>query len=231
MAEAAARPAVRFGTAPSTRFPDRNFSDTTHHEHRSNEARKTMAKFSGTNHKPLRANLTAPVRTRARACSRTSVASATRATRESDLFLLAATNMVGEDTFYERRRDRDHALREARARGDEDEPGVPRRCRRRCGQGRSRAVPPRDDAHALGDGRDGSRVRGRRRRGRPLGGRARPAACRTSRPRWSATGSRQHGRNLPMPIKRGVADAARRLYNERAVLRYDGLTRQTVWPT
>jgi hypothetical protein len=40
---------------------------------------------------------------------------------------------------------------------------------------------------------------------------------------WLAT----HGRNLPMPIKRGVADAARRLYNERAVLRYDGVSRQT----
>jgi hypothetical protein len=35
-----------------------------------------------------------------------------------------------------------------------------------------------------------------------------------------------HGRNIPMPIKRGVADAARRLYTERAALRYDGLSRQ-----
>ena len=35
-----------------------------------------------------------------------------------------------------------------------------------------------------------------------------------------------HGRNLPMPIKRGVADAVRRLYTERAALRYDGLGRQ-----
>jgi hypothetical protein len=38
---------------------------------------------------------------------------------------------------------------------------------------------------------------------------------------WLAT----HGRNLPMPIKRGVADAVPRLYTERAVLRYDGLGR------
>ncbi len=36
----------------------------------------------------------------------------------------------------------------------------------------------------------------------------------------------RHGRNVPMPIKRGVADAVRRLYNERAALRYDGLSRQ-----
>jgi len=34
-----------------------------------------------------------------------------------------------------------------------------------------------------------------------------------------------HGRNLPMPVKRGVADAVRRLYTERAALRYDGLSR------
>jgi len=36
-----------------------------------------------------------------------------------------------------------------------------------------------------------------------------------------AYASHAHGRNLPMPIKRGVADAARRLYNEYAVLKYD----------
>ena len=36
----------------------------------------------------------------------------------------------------------------------------------------------------------------------------------------------KHGRNVPMPIKRGVADAVRRLYTERAALRYDGLSRQ-----
>ncbi len=32
----------------------------------------------------------------------------------------------------------------------------------------------------------------------------------------------RHGRNLPMPVKRGVADAARRAYSQRAALRYDG---------
>ncbi len=35
---------------------------------------------------------------------------------------------------------------------------------------------------------------------------------------WRAT----FGRKTPMPVKRGVADAVRRLYNEKAVLRYDG---------
>lgn len=31
-----------------------------------------------------------------------------------------------------------------------------------------------------------------------------------------------HGRNLPMPVKRGIADALGRLYTEKSVLRYDG---------
>jgi hypothetical protein len=35
-----------------------------------------------------------------------------------------------------------------------------------------------------------------------------------------------HGRNLPMPVKRGVADTVRRLYTERAALRCDGLSCQ-----
>lgn len=34
---------------------------------------------------------------------------------------------------------------------------------------------------------------------------------------WFAT----YGRNLPMPVKRGLADAAARLYNERSLLKYD----------
>lgn len=32
----------------------------------------------------------------------------------------------------------------------------------------------------------------------------------------------QYGRALPMPLKRGVADAVRRLYNEGSMIRYDG---------
>jgi hypothetical protein len=34
---------------------------------------------------------------------------------------------------------------------------------------------------------------------------------------WTAT----HGRKIPKPVKRGVADAVRRLYNERSLLKYD----------
>src|SRR5690606_19675474 len=30
-----------------------------------------------------------------------------------------------------------------------------------------------------------------------------------------------HGRAVPKPVKRGIADAVRRLYNERSLLKYD----------
>jgi hypothetical protein len=32
----------------------------------------------------------------------------------------------------------------------------------------------------------------------------------------------RYGRNIPQPVKRGVADAVQRLYNERSLLKYDG---------
>jgi hypothetical protein len=66
-----------------------------------------MTKFSGTNRRPLRPNLTAPIRTmRERTRTHEGGAAFVRDV-ESELFLLAATNMVGEDTFYERAADRD----------------------------------------------------------------------------------------------------------------------------
>lgn len=35
----------------------------------------------------------------------------------------------------------------------------------------------------------------------------------------------EYGRNVPMPIKRGLADAANRVYNEHSAVKYDGLSR------
>src|SRR5437588_1787002 len=66
-----------------------------------------MSKFSGTNRRPLRVNLTGPIRTRGRGVLTHEGGGAFGREPESDLFLLAATNMVGEDTFYERAADRD----------------------------------------------------------------------------------------------------------------------------
>src|SRR5690349_13152153 len=35
----------------------------------------------------------------------------------------------------------------------------------------------------------------------------------------------EHGRRIPQPVKRGIADAVTRLYTERAALKYDGQSR------
>src|SRR5438309_733901 len=66
-----------------------------------------MTKFSGTKRRPLRTNLTAPIATTNERTRTHEGGDAYARDLESDLFLLAATNMVGEDTFYERASVRD----------------------------------------------------------------------------------------------------------------------------
>ncbi len=66
-----------------------------------------MTKFSGTKHRPLRANLTAPVHTLRQRTLTHEGGAAYVHDPESELFVLAATNMVGEGTFYEHASDRD----------------------------------------------------------------------------------------------------------------------------
>ena len=66
-----------------------------------------MPKFSGTKRHPLRTNLTAPVATSNERTHTFEGGEAFARDPESELFLLAVTNMVGEDTFYERADKRD----------------------------------------------------------------------------------------------------------------------------
>jgi hypothetical protein len=133
--------------------------------------------------------------------------------------------MVGEDTFYERAADRDarfaalvHEVTRsnpafiAGAEPEADQIGLAQYLRQTLLM-RSAAVVMAAEYVAAG-GAGGRSVVAR-------------ALQRADEPAellgyWIA----QHGRRLPMPIKRGVADAVRRLYTERAALRYDGLTRQ-----
>jgi hypothetical protein len=184
-----------------------------------------MPKFSGTNRRPLRANLIAPVRTvRQRTLTHEGGAAFVR-DAESELFLLAATNMVDEHTFYERAGDRDarfveliHAVTAsnpafvAGADPENGKVGLAQYLRTTMLM-RSAAVVMAPEYVAAG-GAGGRSVVAR-------------ALQRADEPAellgyWLAN----HGRNVPMPVKRGVADAVRRLYTERAALRYDGLSRQ-----
>ena len=66
-----------------------------------------MPKFSGTHRRPLRPNLTTPIRTLRRPTPTHEGGAGFLRDVESELFLLAATNMAGEDTFYERADKRD----------------------------------------------------------------------------------------------------------------------------
>lgn len=184
-----------------------------------------MSKFSGTNRRPLRTNQTAPIHTMAARVRTHEGGAAYRRDEESDLFLLAATNMVGEDTFYERAVARDarfvelvHAVTAsnpafiAGADVDGGKMGLAAYLRTTMLM-RSAAVVMAAEYVAAGG------VHGRSVVARALQRADEPAELIGY---WLTT----HGRNIPMPIKRGVADAVRRLYTERAALRYDGLARQ-----
>lgn len=184
-----------------------------------------MPKFSGTNRRPLRTNLTAPVRTLRQRTVTSEGGAAHVRDAESELFLLAATNMVGEDTFYERADVRDARFADlvhtvtasnpafiAGADIDAGKVGLAEYLRTAMLM-RSAAVVLAAEYVAAG-GEYGRSVVAR-------------ALQRADEPAelvgyWLTT----HGHNMPMPIKRGIADAARRLYTERAALRYDGASRQ-----
>lgn len=136
---------------------------------------------------------------------------------KSELFLLAVTSLVAEDTCYEAAAERDGRLRELVARVALADPDwVLRLVRwvRTEAQLRSVAVAMAAEA-----------VHARLAAGAHGGNRALIAAAldRADEPGellgyWVA----RYGRALPQPVKRGVADGARRLYTERALVRYDG---------
>ena len=175
-----------------------------------------MTKFSGSKRRPLRINLMAPIRTgRTRTLTHEGGAAYTRDV-ESDLFLLAATNMVGEDTFYERADTRDARfvalVREVTATNPAFVAGLVAYLRATMLM-RSAAIVMAAEYVAAG-GANGRAV--------IASALQRPDEPAEMLGYWLTT----HGRNIPMPVKRGVADAVRRLYTERAALRYDGLTRQ-----
>ena len=156
---------------------------------------------------------------------------------KSELFLLAVTNMVGEADVLRGGHGSRRSLSGARREGGSRGPGLDRGVR---------AVPARQDADAFRIGRDGGRVRscaagfgeGRGRAPARCRGRASGPTSPTIRSVVASALSRadepaemiaywqtRNGRGLPKPVKRGVADAVTRLYNERAALKYDGETR------
>jgi hypothetical protein len=135
---------------------------------------------------------------------------------KSELFLLAVTNMVGEDTFYESaeaRDDRFTGLVHAVAVEDVYWLGRFIPWLRAEANLRSAALVAAAEA-----------VKARLDAGLAGGNRALiDAACRRADEPgellayWTA----HHGRAVPKPVKRGLADAVGRLYDERSLLKYD----------
>jgi hypothetical protein len=184
-----------------------------------------MSKFTGSKRRPLRANVKAPVRTVGARDLTYEGGFAFARDAESDLFVLAATNMVGEDTFYERAEVRDARFRVlvhevtrtnpafiAGADPQNGRVGLVQYLRETLLMRSAALVMAAEYVAAGGAG------------GRSVVARALQRADEPAEMLgyWLTT----HGRNVPMPVKRGIADAATRLYTERAALRYDGVTRQ-----
>lgn len=134
----------------------------------------------------------------------------------SDLVLLAVTNMVGENTFYESAGDRDNRFRDL---VHTIAPAYPVWMAGFIGWLRTGANMRSASLVAAAEA-----VRARLAAGLHGDNRQIVAAAlqRPDEPgEFLAYWTANYGRALPKPVKRGVADAVQRLYNERALLKYD----------
>lgn len=180
-----------------------------------------MAKFSSAATRPQAATRTAPVVTTDVRSTTHEGGGAYSRTAESDLFLLAATNMVGEDTFYESAGVRDGRFASLVSQVTKSNPAFI------AGLGERRGLVDylRNDLLM----RSASVVMACEyvKAGGPHGRMAIDAACQRPDEPAEVLGywMSHHGRNVPQSVKRGCADAVRRLYNEHSVLRYDGQSR------
>jgi TROVE domain len=174
-----------------------------------------MSKFDRiSNAVGVRAALTSPVRAAGAGRTHEGGPAYTRDTL-GELFLLAVSNMVGEDTFYETAEARDARYRGLLHAAVAEDPGWVARFvpwLRGSANMRSASVVAAVEYVRAGG----------------AGGRAvvNSALLRADEPAETlAYFTSRYGRALPQPVKRGVADAARRLYGERSALKYDGLSR------
>lgn len=174
-----------------------------------------MSKFDRTSKAAgVSATLTSPVRAFRRALTHGGGPAYSRDVK-SELFLLAVSNMVGEDTFYEAADARDERYRELlHAAVAEDPEWVARFVPWLRGTANMRSASVVAAIEYV-------------RAGGPFGRRVVAAALqRADEPAEAlAYFTSRYGRALPQPVKRGVADAAQRLYTERAALKYDGQSR------
>jgi hypothetical protein len=131
---------------------------------------------------------------------------------KSDLFLLAVTNMVREQTFYEGANERDERFKQlVHVVTREDPLWVAQFIPYLRDTMQMRSASTVAAAHYVAAGGP---------RGRAV---VASALRRADEPaEILAYWQQEYGRRIPKPLKRGVADAVVDLYNERAALKYDG---------
>ncbi|HEY5201644.1 MAG TPA: TROVE domain-containing protein [Acidothermaceae bacterium] len=134
---------------------------------------------------------------------------------KSELFLLAVSNMVGEDTFYEGKSERDKRFRDLVRSVAVDDPDWTRRLigwlRNSANMRTGSIVAAAEAAYALRD----AKIPG----GRQI---VDAAISRADEPgELLAYCLNRYGRKLPLPIKKGVADAVERLFTEYNYLKWD----------
>lgn len=178
-----------------------------------------MAKFASTQHRPALA--TYPIGTVSRIPDTTNHEGQQGFTRDpkSELFLLAVSNMAGEDTYYESALMRDERYRNlVHAVVAEDEDWV----RRFIPWLREKAHMRSASIIAVAEFIKAGGSHGRQLIKTTLQRADEPAELLAY---WQST----YGRSLPMPLKRGIADSVQRLYTELSMLKYDS-SRHAVRP-
>jgi hypothetical protein len=183
-----------------------------------------MSKFSGRAKNVLRVRPQAAVRSVKGALRTHEGGDGFVRTPESELFLLALANMVGEDTFYEDGVSRDERYVELIHQVASENPQFiagadPAEGRIGLAQYLRQVMHMRSAATVMA----AEYVAAGGPQGRSVVARA---LMRADEPAeilgyWMG----QYGRRLPAALKRGIADAVVKLYDERAALRYDGHSR------
>lgn len=175
-----------------------------------------MSKFAQSGKTP---NVTAPIQTFGPTATYEGGAGFSRDAK-SELFLLAVSNMVKENTFYESANSRDTRYVELIHQITVTDPEWIARLvpylRDTMNMRSASLVMAAEYVKARHVGADGPPGRGVITR----------AIRRADEPaEMLAYWQQQYGRNIPQPVKRGVADSLQVLYNENNVLRYDGTGR------
>ncbi|MEV0145867.1 MULTISPECIES: TROVE domain-containing protein [unclassified Nonomuraea] len=173
-----------------------------------------MAKFNST---ATKAAVSSPVKSEETPSGRTHEGAPGYARdAKSELFLLAIANMVRENTFYEKAGDRDNRFRAlVHQVAVEDGEWLARFLPWLRSEANLRSVPVVAALEAV-KARLGAGLQGLNRQ-LVASVLQRPDEPGEALAYWTST----YGRAIPKPVKRGIADAVRRLYTERSLLKYD----------